>query len=123
MVRRICEADFLRLEEWFKGRGVAMPHRSLFPLNGYIVEGIAAGFLYLTDGGIGLLDCYITNPETDSKTRSNALDALTEALLSCAHLNRCRLIKCTTKIEAIKKRAERFGFKSVGTFEAFFMEL
>lgn len=122
-VRRVCDADFPEMTKWAHARGQNMPHRSLFPRNGFIIDGTAAGFVYFTDSAVAILDCYISNPSSEKKTRSDALDAITDALIRCAEFHRCKLIKCDTKIEAIKRRAERFEFVSIGAHESFCREL
>lgn len=100
-----------------------MPDRSLFPRNGFIIDGVAAGFIYFTDSLVAIIDCYISNPDTDSKTRSDALDLITEALIKCAIFNRCKLIKCDTQIGAISVRAIKHGFVSLGMHESYAMEI
>lgn len=100
-----------------------MPNRSLFPVTGFIVEKVAAGFLYITDSSVSIIDCYISNPKADLKSRSNALDAITRALITCAKEYDTKVLKCDTQLEAIKSRAVKHGFKPVGSFDAFAMEL
>lgn len=100
-----------------------MPPRSLFPRSGFIISGVAAGFLYFTDSAVGIIDCYISNPDTDSKTRSDALDAITLALIGFARFHGVKLIKCDTKLEVIKTRALGHGFRATGSHESFALEL
>ncbi len=100
-----------------------MPQKSLFPKNGFIIDGEAAGFIYLTDSPVAIIDCYISNPDTDSKTRSDALNAITISLIKCARFHRYKIVKCDTKLEAIKKRAVDSGFKPIGLHESFAMEI
>ena len=117
--RRVLSTDFVDLATWCSERGKTIPDESLFPRTGFIIDGIAAGFIYFTDSAVAIIDCYISNPNTESKTRSNALNAITDALITCAKFNRCKLIKCDTKIEAVKRRALEFGFKPTGAHESF----
>lgn len=115
--------DFDEISKWCEARGHKMPDRSLFPRTGFIIDGTAVGFLYFTDSAVAIIDCYISNPDADSKTRSDALDAITVALTQCARFHKCKVIKCDTKLEAIKQRALRHGFKMLGAHDSFAMEL
>lgn len=123
LARRIVDLDFDAISIWFENRLLPIPDRSLFPPTGFIVDGIAAGFLYFTDSRIGIIDCYISNPHTEAKTRSDALDMITDALIAKAKAHGCRLVKCDSKIEATKKRAISSGFKPIGSYEAFVMTI
>lgn len=122
LVRRILDLDFHEISKWFDARGAKLPDRSLFPKTGFIIDSIAAGFLYFTDSTVGIIDCYISNPDTDSKTRSYALDQITNELIKFARSHGCYLLKCDTKIEAIKQRALNHGFKALGSHESFYLE-
>lgn len=121
--RLVIDLDFDELGRWYLARWGSVPHKSLFPPIGFIVEGIAAGFLYLTDSSIAIIDGYISNPETDSKTRSDALNAITEALIGFAKNRGIMRLKCATQSEAIKKRAESHGFKCIGTYTTLILEI
>lgn len=121
--RLVIDLDFDELGRWYLARWGSVPHKSLFPPIGFIVEGIAAGFLYLTDSSIAIIDGYISNPETDSKTRSDALNAITEALIGFAKSHGVKRLKCDSQSEAIKKRALSHGFTLVGVYDSFTLEL
>jgi hypothetical protein len=123
LARRVVELDFDEIEKWCEARGGRLPDKSLFPRTGFIIDGIAAGFVYFTDSAVAIIDCYLSNPKTDPKTRSDALNEITSSLIKSAQFHKCSVIKCDTKLEAIKKRATDFGFKSVGTYESFILEL
>lgn len=100
-----------------------MPHPSLFPKVGFISEGVACGFVYFTDSPVAIIDCYLSNPNSDAQVRSKALDEITEALIKIAAFHKCQVIKCDTSIISVMKRAEKFGFKSIGSHESYALEL
>lgn len=100
-----------------------MPDKSLFPRTGYIVDGVAAGFVYFTDSAVAIIDCYISNPASDPDARSDALDAITRALLATAKFHKCSLVKCDTHLEAIKRRAVAHGFKAGAQYVSFSMRI
>ena len=107
------------INQWFKAWGNNMPDVSIFPTNGFIVEGVAAGFIYLTDSSLAIIDCFISNPDSNLETRNHALNAITEKLLELAARRHYSIIKCDTKLEAIKERALAFGFKPTGSHDSF----
>lgn len=119
----MLDLDFDDIRTWFEARDSQMPERSLFPRIGFIISGIAAGFIYFTDSDVAIIDGYISNPNTDSKTRSDALNEITQSLIKYAQFQKIKLIKCDTQLEAIKRRALDFGFKHLGTYESFSLEL
>lgn len=123
LVSRVLELDFDEIERWFEAHDMTMPHKSLFPPTGFIVRGIAAGFIYFTDSPLAIIDDYISNPTSDLKTRSDALNMITEHLLEIAKRRGCAVVKCDSKIEVIKKRAEALGFTPVGSFDSFVMKI
>jgi len=123
LVRRVLELDFDEIRAWFEARELKIPDRSLFPKVGFIVEGVAAGFIYFTDSPVAIIDCYISNPLSDSKYRSEAITGITEALIVCAKFHKCKRIKCDSTLGSIKRRALDHGFKSTGTYESFIMEI
>lgn len=115
--------DFKDISNWFSWRKQLIPSRSIFPANGFIVDNIAAGFVYFTDSQIAIIDCYVSNPESDAKTRDIALDKITDALILCAVASGHNIIKCDTQKEAIKIRAKKHGFRPIGSYESFILEL
>ena len=123
LARRVVELDFDELSRWVEVRGGSLPDRDLFPPTGFIVDGVAAGFIYFTNSLVAIIDCYLSNPFTDKELRDKALDLITVELIKYAKTHRCKLLKCDTKLEVIKHRALKHGFKALGAYENFSMEL
>lgn len=123
LARRVLELDFDEIEKWFDKHHLKMPAKGLFPRIGFIVNGVAAGFIYSTDSLVSIIDCYISNPHIDAQTRDKALNAITDELIKSAKSHGCKIIKCDTKLESIKHRALAHGFKSLGAHESLSMEI
>lgn len=100
-----------------------MPALDLFPKVGFIVDQVAAGFIYYTDSKVAIIDNYITNPRSDADERDEALNLITQELIGNAAFHGCTLVKCDTVLDIVKKRAMTFGFKSIGHFESFIKKL
>ena len=73
-VREYKSGDYVELCKWFKDHKLSTPSRDQLPMNGFIVPKIAAGFIYLTDSSIAILDCFISNPASDDHQRDAALE-------------------------------------------------
>lgn len=123
LARYVLPGDFDQICKWYMARGQTLPPKSLFPQIGIIVDDIAAGFLVRTDTSAAIIDGYISNPETDAKMRSDALDDITKSLMECAKFSGVRHLKFDSKSEAIKKRALSHGFSSGGVHEVFTLEI
>lgn len=121
-VRAVVEKDFEQITYWANLRGILLQD-GVFPSHGLIEPNVAAGFLYCTDSCVAVLDCYISNPESDSHSRDLALDEITKGLIKIAKSMGYTEIKCDTQLSAIKTRAIKHGFKSLGQFELFVMEI
>jgi hypothetical protein len=108
---------------WFTARSLPIPSHHSLPTNGFIVPGVAAGFLYLTDSDVSILDCFISNPKTTEVERDEALDSIAHHLIACASLHDTKILICNTTLKAIKDRAVFLGFTDTGTHFALAKEL
>jgi hypothetical protein len=115
--------DYSQLTRWFKHREMNVPPIELLPNHGYIMDDVAAGFIYLTNSAVAIIDCYIANPESDKNTRDKALNWITIHLIAYAKNSGCRLIKSDTKIKEVITRSKNHGFKEVGQFTSLVREL
>lgn len=113
-VRYYQDSDFETVQEWHLKHGTCLNDRSLLPSVGFIIEGLCAGFIYMTDSGVSFIEGYITNPDSSLKDRSRGLDIITECLISHAKIMGAKLIKCETRFNGIRRKAEKFGFRSLG---------
>lgn len=121
---RLYEADdYAVLKSWFQARGMATPPPSALPALGVIVDNAAAGFLIQSDTSVAVIDFYISNPKIEAHRRDAALDHVTETLFKHAKRLGFKYVKCTTRLEAIAKRAKTHGFNEIGMFRTFLKEL
>lgn len=121
--RMFYPEDYVQLEKWGYNRDVKAPPLDLLPSTGFIIDDVACGFVYLTNSAIGILEGFITNPEADKNDRNEALDSITLKLIELAGINGCTVLKCETKVDAIVKRANKFGFTELVGFKTFIKEL
>ena len=93
---------------------------SLLPDSGFWVPGVAAGWVYLTNSKLALLEPIVANPGCDKIERSKALDLLVHALLAFARDNGAVTMMALSQHPAIEARALRLGFgKAAGPFHIY----
>jgi hypothetical protein len=109
--RPVTAGDYAVITAWYKAHRIAVPPQELLPPVGYIVEGVAAGFLYRTDGGIGILENFITNPQTRYDDRNIALSDITSELILEAEKAGLKMLYAISCIPAVSSRALQHGFE------------
>lgn len=119
MVRMYVPNDYKRLQALYASWDLKTPDPMFLPNTGYMVDDVAAGFLYFTDSKIAIIDNFIANKQSSKEERDKALDGIVEALLASAKTGGAKMIKCDSDIDAIKKRAVKLGFTYTGDFSAF----
>lgn len=118
-----ADTDYENLCEWWALHKQAPIALCMIPDSGLIVEGVAAGFLYLTNAKLGIIDLYVSNPKASKEARNNALNEITEELISLAHHRDCKAILATSSLQAVEKRALDFGFENIGNVKVFLKNL
>lgn len=121
-MRRVRTADCLELGRWYSLQAEKPPSVAL-PKVGLIEDGVAAGFLYQADGGLGLIDGYVSNPEASSTERHKALNEITVELMRIANENGITNVIALTKDPSIAIRATMHGFKDLGLYCLFTKEV
>lgn len=107
-VRRYEAKDFEQVREW--GRGWGSEYREdQFPGTGFIVDGVAAYFLYQTDSSVCWLENLITVRGVDASVKDRALNLLIEAILDEAKALGYTIAYATTDINTVAKRAREGG--------------
>jgi hypothetical protein len=119
MVKRYRAEDYPDLVDLYQSHGLAAPSERHLPTIGLIAPGVAAGFLYLTDSTIGIIDNFVTHKQAEREARNAALDEIVRILLDAAKGADCSVVKCDTQIYAIKQRATAHGFDCVGSYQVF----
>lgn len=111
--------DFEQINEWYTLRQMPPMRRDMLPKVGYIVDGVAAGFLYQTDSSMCLLDGFIANPLAEGHEREAALDKITDALISEADSLDFFSIVAMTKNTSIRARCRKYHFTPKGEYHVY----
>jgi hypothetical protein len=123
MMRRYAQTDLEEMSGWYRARGLTPLSADVLPIVGFIEPDVAAGFLYLTDSSLCLLENYITNPRASPEGRNTALDAITGALLQEAERAGYRHAVALTQDREIRERALRHGLVPLGDYTLSHKEL
>ena len=111
LARPYVDTDYPEIVNWHMAWEKPTPPQHLLPKNGFIIPEVCAGFLYLTDSSLGIIDIYICNPKVPKYERNKYLNILTTEILTLAKQLGCKSLLATSNIDAIKKRSEFHGFK------------
>jgi hypothetical protein len=115
-MRPYAASDLSEINGWYAARNFPPVPREKLPENGRIVPGVAAGFLYLTDSSIALLEGYVTNPSAGLRQRSCAIDEITRALLTEAKIRGASEVVAICAARGIERRAQAHGMRTIGIF-------
>lgn len=117
--RRFIKQDLEQLNRWHALYEMPLLRYEDLPAIGYIVPGVCAGFLYQTDSSLCMLDAFIANPEARGNARREALNSVTELLLTTAKDLCFTTVLAFTQHESIKSRCERYEFTDRGAYNLF----
>ena len=122
-MKKYENSDYDMICEWYRARELMSPRRKDLPTLGFIVPGVAAGFLVQTDCAVAILDFFIANPAVGRKKRNSALNEIMTALIAQANWLGFRMISASSKLECTQNRATNHGMKFSGYFSMFSREL
>lgn len=108
---------------WYTGHGQPIPDRELMPETGFMVQGLAAGFLYVTDSKLGIIEFLISNPDSNKEERDRAIDLVVKRLEIEAIDWDIKGIFITTNVGSVMKRALKHEYESVGQLTGFYKRI
>lgn len=102
------------IRNWLEIRGLRISMIEELPKTGYITSGalgpIAAGFIRMVEGGFGILDSLITNPQATPQDRDAAIDLVVENLILKAKELKLSALIATTSDNHTLLRSSKHGF-------------
>lgn len=111
------------INAWATARGLAGTTRRTLPHAGFIVPGVAVGFLFRTEADIGMLDSFITNPVASPEERHDALTLIEDALIESARERQIHRLIMLTQDDGLRSRAPLHGFRRMGEYSVFGKEI
>lgn len=110
--RRYKEDDFEMISLWWEKHGLLAPLKDMYPEHGFVVENVAAAFLYKTDSAISLIEMVAYNPDAPKDIRQKALDEVIEAVIMTAKGMGFKTLSGFTDLQVVVERAKKFGFEA-----------
>jgi hypothetical protein len=80
------------------------------PQSGFVVEGVAMGFMYRTDSKLALIENLAANPKLPRDTVTAGLDAVVSAIADEGRALGFEVLIGYTNVNAVIQRALRHGF-------------
>lgn len=102
--------DYATLQIWWAGHGQESVPLELLPLTGFIVDDLAACFVYSTDSAICILEAAIANPESHWEERKQALNALIDQAKAWAKSNGYKVILSSSNNAHVIQKLETRNF-------------
>ena len=112
IVRKYQKEDFCQISEWLINRNSLVFHPNILPENGFIVDQVAAVFLYSTDSDFCYLENLVSNPDVDSKIRNEAISKMIEHAFAAASDLNFKFVLAVTDVPAVVARAVTLGAKT-----------
>lgn len=122
-IKQFDKTDFDEVSSWYHKRNQTPVPLEHLPQFGYIIPGIACGFLVQTDSTSAFLEGFATNPEAQSYHKIDALDAIAKKLIEVAkELGYSHVFAMTTHPTIVAACRDN-EFVSLGKYTMFFREV
>lgn len=108
--RYLPERHYETLCKWLHFYDAEPIEPDFLPPTGFVVEGLAMGFLYRSDTKMAQIETLVANVYAPVEERDMATDLVVTALIEEARAAGFRTLVGTTKLDAVVKRALKHGF-------------
>lgn len=99
------------IKSWWASRNVPDFDLDILPANGFVVDGIAAGWIYFDlEGKIGWLAWNIADKNAPALQRGKAVAKVVELLEELARKSEVKLIMASTENQSLGRLYSRLGF-------------
>lgn len=115
--------DYPQICQWLSMRDKAPVLERFIPESGFIVDGVAVGFFILMSNRCGILDFFVSNPSADRDARRSAFSMIIAELIEVSRELDCEMVFGNTQNGSMKRLVLSNGFKSIGNFECFCLEV
>lgn len=98
-----------QLVSWFKQWDIEPACLETLPKTGFIVDNIAALFVYETNSKLAFIDYLISNKEQDKSKTNEALDMLIDHSFAYCKSNGYKYVISNSKYDAVVSRVKKHG--------------
>lgn len=116
-VNKITQFALLDIADWYKGHGLSMPNSGMLSDMGFIADGRVAGWLYVTNSNLAIIENVISDPKSIPSLRRASLDKLMGFMIDTALAMGYTSIIGITKHPQMIKISKKFGFTEMKDFK------
>jgi hypothetical protein len=114
--RFVAAEDKSTLDKWYRERNMPPVPNEFIPAVGFIVKDGAAGFLYMSECDMAYIEGFITPCNISFREREDALNSVTQALITEAKLLGIKKLMVVTEHQGVYNRMMKFNFSDMGEF-------
>lgn len=112
-LKRVTSKDFPVIVHWYRKHKLTPPDPRALSDVGFVADGRVAGWLYLTNSNIAIIEGIVSDPDSTKSLRKESLNKLVGFLIDFAmNLGYTQIIGIT-KHPHMKELGKRFGFKTI----------
>lgn len=108
---RITPDHYPLLRSWYAARGRTMPNEELLSDMGFIIDGRIAGWLYVTNSSMAMIEGVIADPSTVPSLRRQSLRKLCGFLIDTALMLGFTEVFGISRHPSMAKISKELGFK------------
>lgn len=118
IVRDITKEDMPTVKSWWEGHEwgadlTSAEYAGVLPDIGFIIEGMCASWLYVSNSNMSFLSWVVSNPAVDLTEAGKALDEMINHALKVSAEIGCPNVVFPTAHEGLKRRVKRLGFLTI----------
>ncbi len=87
-VRNFKPRDLFSINKWLKLHKKKPVTFAELPIVGFVVPGVAIGFIRACEGGVGIFESLVSNPRASSATRHAAMSSIYDKVMACSEFER-----------------------------------
>jgi hypothetical protein len=111
----IPEVHYSDVSTWWQGHGWPIIPMNLLPSRGFIVPGLAAGFLYSTDSSLAWMEWIVGNPHASAKQVYVAIKNIVEKISDTATEDGFDTVFTAIRQTGLEKLYSKVGFITTDT--------
>lgn len=112
-LKRVTSKDFPIIVHWYRKRKLTPPDPRALSDVGFIADNRVAGWLFITNSNIAMIEGIISDPESTPSLRKESLNKLIGFLIDFALSLGYTQIIGVTKHPNVQELGKRYGFKTL----------